>query len=147
MKHLTVKPTNMERGEILSEEDIESAMARDALRVLSDAEDLYRRKNADYGDSWKLTGKTMELWLRHQGVTELTIPANEHVLNSLGLFTRRLDKMIREFNGWFVADELLVNEKIAETHEDDVPYAAMHTELAEAYASMSYEEYANQLDE
>ena len=27
---------------------------RDALEVLADSADLYERKNADYGDSWKL---------------------------------------------------------------------------------------------
>lgn len=114
---------------------------RTAEQVMGDAQDLYRRKNADYGDSWRLTGETLALWLQHQGVEELTIPVNGHALNSLGLFTRRLDKMIREFNGWFVADELLVDEAVPETHEDDVPYAAMHTELAEEYAAMDYDEF------
>ncbi|WP_372611554.1 hypothetical protein [Halomonas sp.] len=116
---------------------------RSALDVLEDSSSLYERKNADYGDAWRLVGKTMELWLQHQNVEELTIPANQHELNSFSLFTRRLDKMIREFNGWFVADGMEVEESIAETHQDDVPYAAMHTELAEQYANMNYVEFSS----
>ena len=113
---------------------------RTATEVLEDSTDLYRRKNADYGDSWRLVGKTLALWLEHQGVEELTIPVNEYTMNSLGLFTRRLDKMIRTWNGWFVANEFQVAESIAETHTDDVPYAAMHTELAERYATMDFDD-------
>jgi hypothetical protein len=83
------------------------------------------------------------MWLRHQGVEELRVPVNEYTMNSIGLFTRRLDKMIREFNGWFAleeGDEFQVNESIAETHQDDVPYAAMHTQLAEEYAYADVED-------
>ena len=43
MKHLTVRPTNM---------DQQTQDPRDALEVLADSADLYERKNADYGDSW-----------------------------------------------------------------------------------------------
>lgn len=110
---------------------------RTAQEVMSDSKGLYERKNADYGDSWQLAGQTLALWLQHQGVDKLQIPVNSYTMNSLGLFTRRLDKMIREFNGWFCLDEgeeFQVNESITETHADDVPYAAMHTQLAEQYA-------------
>ncbi|UBF22424.1 hypothetical protein HCTV-15_gp57 [Haloarcula virus HCTV-15] len=134
---------NEGNSQLVETEHIENATARDAVTVLGDSTDLYKRKNADYGDSWKLAGKTMALWLQHQGVDELKIPVNEYTMNSLGLFTRRLDKMIRTFNGWFVADELLVDESIAETHTDDVPYAAMHTEIAEQYAAMDYGDFAD----
>lgn len=133
--------------QFISEEVVEAAKQgppRGALDVLADSTDLYERKNADYGDSWQLVGKTMALWLDHQGVDELTIPTDAHTLNSFGLFTRRLDKMLREFNGWFVADEMQVSEAIAETHQDDVPYAAMHTQLAEEYARMDYHTFGGQ---
>jgi hypothetical protein len=105
---------------------------------MEQSRDLYERKNADYGDSWRLTGKTMAMWLQHQGRDELRIPATEYHLNALGLFTRRLDKIIREFNGWMImqeGDDFRVNESIVETHMDDVPYSAMHTQLAEEYAN------------
>jgi len=118
-------------------DDLDASDARDAVSIMGESQDLYERKNADYGDSWKLTGKTMALWLQHQGKDELHIPVNEYTMNALGLFTRRLDKMIREFNGWFMLaedEEFQVAESIVETHQDDVPHSAMHTQLAEEYA-------------
>jgi hypothetical protein len=111
--------------------------SRSAVEIMQESQDLYERKNADYGDSWKLAGKTMALWFQHQGKEKVNIPTNEFHLTSFQLFTRRLDKMIREFNGWFMLDEgdsFQVEESIIETHQDDVPYAAMHTQLAEEYA-------------
>lgn len=128
MNHPTVNPNN------------DGSDGRTVGEIIDDAGDLYRRKNDDYGDSWRLVGKTMALWLQHQGVDEMTVPANEYALNSLGLFTRRLDKMIRHFNAEFVADELKVDESAVETTEDQVPYAAMHTSLAEEYANKDAEE-------
>jgi hypothetical protein len=109
---------------------------------MDDSMSLYQRKNDDYGDSWQLVGKTLALWLQHQGQDELRIPATEYHLNSFGLFTRRLDKMIREWNGWMCledGDPFQVDESVAETHEDDVPYAAMHCQLAEEYATADLE--------
>lgn len=138
MKHPTTKPENMEEDPRDRPRDW-----RTASEIMSDSQGLYERKNADYGDSWKLTGKTMALWLQHQGQDELRVPVNEHTMNALGLFTRRLDKMIREFNGWFCLDEgeeFQVDESIAETHQDDVPYSAMHCQLAEEYAYAEAEE-------
>lgn len=116
---------------------------RNATTIMRESQSLYERKNADYGDSWMLAGKTLALWLQHQGIDELRIPVNDYTMNSIGLFTRRLDKMIREFNGWFMladGEELQVAESIVETHQDDVPYAAMHTQLAEEYAYMDADE-------
>jgi hypothetical protein len=110
---------------------------RTATEILGDSRDLYERKNADYGDSWTLAGKTMAMWFQHQGMDEVRIPTNEFHMTSFQLFTRRLDKMIRTFNGWFMLDEdeeFQVDESIVETHTDEVPYAAMHTQLAEQYA-------------
>lgn len=117
---------------------------RGSVEILGDSKALHDRKNDDYGDSWKLAGATMALWLRHQGIEELRIPASPEHMVSIGLFTRRLDKMIREFNGWFCleeGEEFQVDESITETHQDDVPYAAMHTALAEAYAYGETEEF------
>ena len=113
---------------------------REALEVLADSADLYERKNADYGDSWKLVGEILAMILQHQGMDKLTIPVTPEALNSLGLFFRRGDKFTREFNGWFGPGDLQVNESIAETHQDDVPYGAMHTELAEEQAARGDDE-------
>jgi len=116
---------------------------RNAVEIMQESQDLYERKKHDYGDSWKLAGKTLAMWLQHQGQDELRIPATEYHMNSLGLFTRRLDKMIREWNGWMClseGDEFQVEESIVETHEDDVPYSAMHCQLAEEYVHADTED-------
>jgi hypothetical protein len=52
--------------------------------------------------------------------------------------------MVRSFNGWFCADELQVNESVVETQEDEIPYAAMHTQLAEEYAAMDYSDFTTE---
>jgi hypothetical protein len=117
---------------------------RTAVEVMRDSIGLYEKKNDDYADSWRLVGKTIELWLEHHGEEELTIPANEYALNSFGLFTRRLDKMLRAFNGWFLTDEMKVSESIVETQEDSVPYAAMHTQLAEEYSKLDFSEFKDE---
>ena len=96
--------------------------------ILTQNAETYRDKNADYGDSWKLAGKTLALWLQHAGVDELRLPADEDTMNSIGLFTRRLDKIIRAFNAEFVVDELNF-ESTADAHEDESTYSAMHASL------------------
>ena len=96
--------------------------------ILSRNADTYRRKNADYGDSWRLVGETMALWLQHTGQEELHVPADPDALNGLGLFTRRLDKVIRAFNAEYVVDELNF-ESTADAHEDESTYSAMHASL------------------
>ena len=135
LNHLTGEPSEMEDP---------TPRTRNAVEIMQESQDLYERKNEDYADSWKLVGKTIELWLEHNGEDELTIPANEYALNSFGLFTRRLDKMLRAFNGWCLSDEMQVTESIAETQQDGVPYAAMHAQLAEEYAYMDYSDFTNE---
>jgi hypothetical protein len=71
---------------------------------------------------------TIALWLEHAGVEELSLPADEGTWNSIGLFTRRLDKMIRAFNAEFVVDELNF-ESTTDAHEDESTYGAMHASL------------------
>jgi hypothetical protein len=138
MDHPTTKMTELEERPEDRPRDW-----RTATEILGDSRDLYERKNADYGDSWTLAGKTMAMWFQHQGMDEVRIPTNEFHMTSFQLFTRRLDKMIRTFNGWFImdeGDEFQVDESIVETHQDEVPYAAMHTQLAEQYAYADAEE-------
>jgi hypothetical protein len=96
--------------------------------ILQANAETYREKEDDYGESWKLAGKTLALWLNHNGLDELVLDADADTLNSLGLFTRRLDKMIRAFNGEFMADDLNF-ESVADSHEDESTYAAMHASL------------------
>lgn len=110
-------------------------MSSDVLDILSDSHELYQKKNSDYGDSWKLVGKTLAMWLDHQDEDTLEVPAEPEPLNALGLYFRRLDKVIRSFNGTFIQDEMEVDESVPETTRDQVPYAAMQTEIAEKMAS------------
>jgi len=123
--------------------DVSEEQTRTAAEILEESGELYEEKEADYGQSWKLVGKTIKLWLDHLGQDSLEL-TNQQELNSFGLFTRRLDKMIRAFNGWFCADEMQVNESVVETQEDMIPYAAMHTQLAEEYAAMDYSDFTNE---
>lgn len=78
------------------------------------------------------------MWLKHQEINELRIPVNEYTMNSMGLFFRRMDKMSRAFNMWFGGGDRNISESVVETQEDQVPYAAMHTQLAEQYAQVDY---------
>lgn len=96
--------------------------------VLTENAETYRAKNQDYGDSWRLAGETLALWLQHAGCDELRVPADPDSLNAVGLFTRRLDKLIRSFNGQFVAGEMNF-ESTADAHEDESTYAAMAASL------------------
>lgn len=122
---------------------MEKEDTRTATEILKESSELYEAKNDDYGDSWRLVGKTLELWLDHLGKDSLELN-NEKELNSFGLFTRRLDKMIRSFNIWFCADDTRVNESVVETQEDEIPYAAMHCQLAEEYAAMDYSDFTDE---
>jgi hypothetical protein len=105
---------------------------RDVAEIIGDSQDLYERKNEDYGDSWRAIGVMLEAYFEHQGADEITIPTDADHLNSFGLFFRRLDKISRELNGWFLTDDFEVDESIVETHTDDIPYSAMHAALAES---------------
>lgn len=106
--------------------------------ILRENAQTYKDKNSDYGDSWRLVGKTLSMWLEHSGVDELTLLADEGTWNSIGLFTRRLDKMIRSFNAQFVVDELNF-ESTADAHEDESTYAAMHASLIRENEAVEYE--------
>lgn len=106
-------------------------------QILTKNAETYRKKNSDYGDSWRLAGATIALWLQHAGVEEVTIPATEEAWNSLGLFTRRLDKMIRSFNAEFVVNELNF-ESTRDAHEDESTYGAMHASLLAEQETIEY---------
>lgn len=105
---------------------------RSAEEILEDSMELYSRKNDDYADSWRLTGETIALWLQHEDIEQLEIEADPEYLIAMGLYTRRLDKMIRSFMQTFANEgPLKVDESVVETTEDQVPYAAMQAAIAE----------------
>jgi len=96
---------------------------------LSGALETYRSKNEDYGGAWRLASETIALWCRELDIESLTIEADSESLaedvNSLMLYERRLEKMIRAFNGE-MGDGVLDNEPVVDSHRDAIPYAAMH---------------------
>jgi len=89
--------------------------------VLYEGADVYEGKQEDYGSSWRLVGKFLKNLAGDDGVTLKT----EADFISFGLYTRRLDKLARAFNGEFNADELNF-ESVNDSHQDESVYAAMH---------------------
>lgn len=81
---------------------------------------VYEDKNDDYGDSWRQVGRFMKQLAGPDGITLET----EEDFISFGLFTRRLDKLARAFNGEFLSDEMNF-ESIIDAHQDESVYAAM----------------------
>jgi hypothetical protein len=92
--------------------------------ILTESAEIYEQKNADYGHSWQAIGHLLH------GLTKgepITLETPEDFI-SIGLFTRRLDKLARTFNGEFLSDDLNF-ESIADSHADETAYAAMHAAL------------------
>lgn len=98
--------------------------------ILQQNGETYQDKNDDYGDSWRLVGETLALWLEAAGEDDATVPADPDTLASLGLFTRRLDKIIRAFNAEIIGGELNY-ESVMDAHTDESTYAAMHAALTQ----------------
>lgn len=96
---------------------------RKTTDILSDSAETYRQKNRDYGESWKLIGVVLYLMAGGEPVV-LRTPQD---FIAFGLFTRRLDKFARSFNGEFMADDLNF-EGAADSDEDEGVYAAMQAE-------------------
>jgi hypothetical protein len=100
-------------------------MTKNVTDILQDGAELYEKKQSDYGDSWRLVGEFLWLLTDEEGV-ELT---SKDDFISFGLYTRRLDKLARGFNGDLLADDLNF-EAVQDSHEDESVYAAMHAALA-----------------
>ena len=88
--------------------------------TLIDGAETFEEKSEDYGMSWKLIGEI--LLMLNEG-EPLTLETKEDFV-SFGLFTRRLDKVARAFNGEFRQDDLNF-ESVADSHMDSAVYAAM----------------------
>ena len=93
----------------------------DPVGVLHEGAAVYEEKQEDYGSSWRLVGQFLKNLAGDDGVTLTT--AEDFI--SFGLYTRRLDKLARAFNGEFNADELNF-ESVNDSHQDESVYAAMH---------------------
>lgn len=88
--------------------------------VLSDGAETYELKNKDYGESWRNIGHILYLLANEQPVV---LDSPEDWI-AAGLFTRRLDKLARSFNGEFLADSMNFESAI-DADEDESVYAAM----------------------
>jgi len=115
-------------------------MTFNPAEILEESKSLYQAKENDYGESWRLTGKIMYLLLSQRDEETLKIPVEPEYLTALGLYTRRIDKLVRSFNGTFLEDELEVDESVEETVKDQVPYAAMHAALTKELQQVTVEE-------
>lgn len=96
---------------------------KNVTEILNEGADTYQLKNKDYGESWKNIGHILYTLARGEPVV-LETP-EDYI--ALGLFTRRLDKFARSFNGEFLADEMNF-ESASDADEDEAVYAAMQAE-------------------
>ncbi len=88
--------------------------------VLTDGAETFELKNKDYGESWKNIGHILYKLANEQPVV---LESPEDWI-AAGLFTRRLDKFARSFNGEFLTNELNFESAI-DADEDESVYAAM----------------------
>ena len=103
---------------------------RTPSQVLEDNASLYREKNADYGNSWRLVGETVALWADELGVDSVDVSDPDNAA-ALGLYWERLIKLVRAFNLEF-SDQTPHNEATTESHADASTYAAMQAALEES---------------
>lgn len=98
------------------------SLTTDPADILLDGATTYEKKNADYGDAWRTVGEILFLL---SGGEPITLETPEDFV-SIGLFTRRMDKIARAFQGEFVGDRTNF-ESIIDSHSDEAVYAAMHS--------------------
>jgi len=92
----------------------------DPEQILHDGASTYKEKQEDYGDSWRMVGEFLWRLAPSDGIT-LETPED---FISFGLYTRRLDKLARSFNGEFVKEDMNF-EDVLDSHKDESVYAAM----------------------
>lgn len=108
----------------VADTDNTSSVSETPDDVLSDSAELYRQKNDDYGEAWRLAGETIALWADTAGVDTVD-PTDERQMVSLCLWVQRLHKLVRGFNLEYSGDEPTF-ESVTESHRDELTYAAMH---------------------
>lgn len=95
-------------------------MSKAVYEILSDGADTFQLKTTDYGESWRNIGHIIHLMANGQPIV---LETPEEII-AFGLFTRRLDKLSREFYGTFFADSMNFEGPI-DSAEDESVYAAM----------------------
>lgn len=96
--------------------------------ILEANAELFKQKNEDYGDSWRLAGETLADWAEHLDADVDVQDPQEAV--SFGLYVQRIHKLIRAFNLEFGHGDPN-NEPISESHRDESTYAAIHSSHSE----------------
>ncbi|QCC48128.1 hypothetical protein [Halobellus limi] len=92
----------------------------DVAEILRLSAETYESKTTDYGSSWRAIGHIIHLLARGEPIV---LETPEDII-AFGLFTRRMDKFAREFNGTFLSESLTF-EALADSPEDESVYAAM----------------------
>lgn len=95
-------------------------MSKSVDDILRDGADVYESKTRDYGSSWRSIGYI----IREMAHDEPIVLDSPEEIIAFGLFTRRLDKLSREFFGTFFADEMNFEGPV-DSAEDESVYAAM----------------------
>lgn len=103
--------------------DVSDTSERTPADILTSNAETYRSKTDDYGDAWYLAGATMAMWADElDAEVDLTDPEQAASWN---LYMQRLHKLLRGFNLEY-SDGEPNNEAIADSHEDESTYAAIH---------------------
>ena len=95
-------------------------MTKSVDEILRSGADTYERKTADYGSSWRSIGYIIREMAHGEPIV---LDSSEEII-AFGLFTRRLDKLSREFFGTFFADSLNFEGPV-DSAEDESVYASM----------------------
>lgn len=114
------QPENTGVAKDLDEPDEISLSPGDVLEANAD---LYRRKEDDYGEAWRIAGETLAMW-----ADDLDIefdPTDPQSAVTWNLYMQRLHKLVRAFNLNY-GGEGPNNESITESHADASTYAAIH---------------------
>lgn len=106
---------------------------KDPSQILTESAETYQKKNKDYGESWRAIGEILHGLSKGE---PLVLETPEDFV-SFGLFTRRMDKIARCFNGEFLSDKLNF-ESISDSHSDEAAYAAIHAALLREPESVEY---------
>jgi len=94
--------------------------------------ELYKKKNNDYGDSWKKTGKILAV-LFPEGLKLDT----EEKFTEFSIIIRKIDKLSRITNLLFTEKEIKIkSESVIETCEDDGIYSFMLADFIEEINKM-----------
>jgi len=120
---LTDPPENTGVAKDIDDGDCDSNRPVSADDILEGSAEVYRQKEGDYGEAWRVAGETLAMWSEELALSfDPTDPTQAVLWN---LYMQRLHKLLRGFNLEF-SDSEPANESPAESHIDESTYAAIH---------------------